>query len=139
MNEADDQDRQGQGGESRRKDKDEALISALLSEPSRQAAAAKAGVSDSTVTRRLADPRFRARFDEARRAVVASTVGRLQQVAAEAVEVLHDAMANEKAKDGDRIRAALGVLQQAFGAGDLLDQEGRLRKVEEALKERGIE
>ena len=61
--------------------KQEALIAALLTEPTHAAAAVKAGVSEATLHRwlRLAD--FQAAYRQARRRIVETAIGRLQQAA----------------------------------------------------------
>ena len=55
----------------------ERVIVALLSEPSIEAAAKTADVSDVTIWRWMKQPEFRAKLRDARRAVVEGAIGRL--------------------------------------------------------------
>jgi len=70
--------------------KQEAVIAALLTEPTHAAAAATAGVSEATLHRWLLLPEFQAAYRKARRAAVESAIGRLQQRAGKAVETLEN-------------------------------------------------
>src|SRR5918997_1873267 len=73
---------------SKRLRKEEAAIAGLLTEPTIAAAAAKAGVSESTLVRWLQEPTFKAQYRAARREVVEGAIGRLQQAATQAVDTL---------------------------------------------------
>jgi hypothetical protein len=106
----------------------EGAISALLTEPTIAGAAKKAGVAESTVHRWLKDPEFQSAYRAARLSVVEAAVGRLQQAAGEAVETLRTALKAER--DGDKIRAALGILEHAYRGAELLDFDTRLRAIE---------
>ncbi len=93
--------------------KQEALIAALLTEPTHAAAAAKAGVSVATVGRWLRLPAFLAAYRRARRELVEGAIGRIQGAAGEAVDTLL-AVARGGAKEGDKVRAAVALLDHAF-------------------------
>lgn len=93
--------------------KQEALIAALLTEPTHAAAAAKAGVSVATVGRWMRMPVFLAAYRLARRELVEGAIGRIQGAAGEAVDTLLAVARNGK-KDGDRVRAAVALLAHAF-------------------------
>src|SRR5262245_58454827 len=107
--------------------KQEALIAALLTEPTHAAAAAKAGVSEATLHRWLHLPAFRAAYRQARRELVEGAVGRIQAATGQAVDTLL-AVAKGGARDGDRVRAAVALLDHALRdfepAGDELDDRG---------------
>ena len=90
----------------------EVLIAALLTEPTYAAAADKAGVSRSTLYRRLRTPAFRAAYRRARRELVEAAIGRVQASAGEATEALVDVVRQGR-RDGDRVRAATVLLDQA--------------------------
>jgi hypothetical protein len=92
--------------------KQEAGIAALLSQPTHAAAAAVAGVSESTLYRWLQLPAFRAAYRQARRELVESAVGRVQAAAGQAVETLVN-VAHKGRRDGDRVRAAVAILDHA--------------------------
>jgi hypothetical protein len=91
----------------------EQAIAALLAEPTVGAAAGKAGVSYRTLKGWLALPEFLRAYRRARREVLEAAVGRLQAAAGQAVDTLL-AVAKEGAKDGDRVRAAVALLDHAF-------------------------
>jgi len=92
--------------------KQEGGIAALLSQPTHVAAAALAGVSESTLYRWLQVPAFRAAYRQARRELVEAAIGRVQAAAGQAVEVLVS-IAHKGRRDGDRVRAAVAILDHA--------------------------
>ena len=108
--------------------KTETLIAALLSEPTHAAAAAKAGVGEATVQRWLRDPEFLAAYRAARRAVIESAVGRLQQASEKAVTTLERNLAC--GQPGVEIRAAVAILDNAIRGIDQLDLAYRLDALE---------
>jgi hypothetical protein len=93
--------------------KQEALIAALLTEPTHAAAASRAGVSEATLHRWLHLPEFRAAYRHARRELVDGAVGRIQAATGQAVDTLLT-VARTGAKDSDRVRAAVALLDHAF-------------------------
>jgi hypothetical protein len=72
-----------------RHDRDEALVTALAAGASMAAAARHAHINERTLRRRLENPAFRARVDEARAALVCQAVGRLADVGTLAADKLH--------------------------------------------------
>lgn len=93
--------------------KQEALIAALLCEPTHATAGAKAGVSEATLHRWLRLPEFQAAYRQARRELVEGAIGRIQAATGQAVDTLL-AVATGGAKDADRVRAAVALLDHAF-------------------------
>jgi len=93
--------------------KQEALIAALLTEPTHATAAGKAGVREATVGRWLQLPAFRVACRQARREMVEAAAGRLQAATGQAVDTLL-AVAKDGKKDGDRVRAAVALLNHAL-------------------------
>jgi hypothetical protein len=91
----------------------EAAIVALLSEPTHARAAERAGVSEPTLRRWLRLPAFRAAYLRARRELVEGAVGRIQAATGTAVDTLL-AVAKDGAKDADRVRAAVALLDYSF-------------------------
>jgi hypothetical protein len=91
----------------------EALVAALLTEPTYAAAATKAGVSEATLYRWLKLPDFRTAYRRARRELVEGAVGRIQAATGQAVDTLVS-VARDGAKDGDRVRASVALLDLAF-------------------------
>jgi hypothetical protein len=93
--------------------KQEALIAALLTEPTHAAAATKAGISEATAQRWLRLPEFQAAYRQARRELVEGAISRIQAATGQAVDTLL-AVAKDGVKDSDRVRAAIALLDHAF-------------------------
>jgi hypothetical protein len=93
--------------------KQEALLAALLTEPTYAAAAAKAGVGQTTLYRWMNLSAFRTAYRQARRELVEFTIGRIQSATGQAVETLH-AVARDGRRDSDRVRAAVALLHHAL-------------------------
>lgn len=93
--------------------KQETVIAALLTEPNYAQAAAKAGISESTVYNWLRQRPFREAFRQARRELLESTVGRLQAATGQAVDTLV-AVATHGRRDSDRVRASIALISHAF-------------------------
>ena len=72
--------------------KKEAVIVALLLEPTLEKAAARVGISESTLWRWTQLESFQAAYREARREAVSQVIGALQRASSEAVETLRDIM-----------------------------------------------
>jgi hypothetical protein len=92
-----------------RKNADDGLVAALAAGASAAAAAEKAGVSERTVRRRLEDPAFRARVDEARADLVRLAVGRLADVGALAGDTLAELV--KAGPPAVRLGAARSILE----------------------------
>jgi hypothetical protein len=120
-------------GRSKLTRKQEALIAALLTEPTHAAAAAKAGVSEATLHRWLHLPEFQAAYRPARRGVVETAIGLLQKSTSKAVEALERNLAC--GHPGSEIRAALGIIGHAVQAVELLDLVERMEELERLMKE----
>jgi hypothetical protein len=93
--------------------KQESVIAALLTEPNYAAAAAKAGVGQTTLYRWLHLPAFRAAYRQARREVVEFAIGRTQAGSGQAVETLLD-VARDGRRDSDRVRASVALLDHTL-------------------------
>ena len=111
--------------------KADAVIAALLTEPTHAAAAKAAGVSEATLQRWLKLPEFQLRYKAARRELVEGTLAKLQGAGAEAVDVLRACLTSER--PGDRIRAATAVLDQLLRYRDGVDHEDRIARLEAQL------
>ena len=118
------------GHGAKRPHKEDAALAALLSEPTIEAAARKAGIGESTLLRWMAEPTFKARYRAARRSVVESAVGRLQQAATQAVDSLtRNLTCGIPAVE---VGAAKSVLDQAIKAVELVDLAERVEQLEQA-------
>lgn len=93
--------------------KQETVLGALLTDPNLSRVAARTGVGRSTIYRWMKDPQFRSALRQARREVVESAIGQLQTASAQAVETLIT-VARKGRRDGDRVRAAMALLDHAY-------------------------
>jgi transposase len=109
----------------------ERVIVALLSEPSIEAAAKTADVSDVTIWRWMKQPEFKARLLAARRAVVEGAIGRLQAAATEAVDTLRRNLTS--GNPSVEVRAATTIIEQATKAIALFDLDERVSQLEARL------
>jgi hypothetical protein len=118
---------------------DEALIAALAAGGSAAAAARHAGCSERQARRRLADPDFRRRVDEAKSELVRATAGRLAALGTHFSEALRRNA--ECGVPAVEVRAASAGLAQMFRGAEvdvLARQLEELRREVEALRhERG--
>jgi hypothetical protein len=114
-------------------DKQERAIAALLSADTHQAAATQAGVSLATLQRWLLLPAFQAAYRAARAQILERAILKLQQATTQAVDALVRNL--RAARSGDQIRAALGILDQAFKGAQVLDLQGRIEELERLLQE----
>jgi hypothetical protein len=108
--------------------KAEALIAALLTEATQEAAAVKAGVSVRTAANWLRLPEFVAAYRTARRQVVEQAVARLQQAGADAVAALVRNLTAKRASA--RTRAADLILSYATKGIELIDLAERVEALE---------
>ena len=116
----------------RRPQREEQAIAALLAEPTIAAAATKAGISESTLLRWMAEPEFKARYRAARRQVVEGAIGRLQQAATKAVDALtRNLTCGTPAVE---VGAARSILDQAIKAVELVDLAERVEQLEQAAE-----
>src|SRR5262245_39037965 len=91
----------------------EAAIAALLTEPTLAATAAAIGIGEATLRRWLRLPAFRTAYRQARCELVEAAVGRVQAATGQAVDTLLEVARHGK-RDGDRVRAAVALLDHAF-------------------------
>ena len=114
--------------------KQEKAITALLAQPTIEAAATAVGVNPATIYRWLAEPTFEAAYRAARREAVGQAIARLQQVSTHAVTVLVSVMANTSTPPATRVAAAKTVLETAIKAVELEDLAARLDALEHQME-----
>jgi hypothetical protein len=105
-------------------------IAALLCCPSDRAACKRARVADRTLRTWLRDEEFARALKAAQSEAFSRAAGALQAAAVQAVRVLRGALRSKK--DGVRLRAALGMLDRAFRAAELIQLEDRITRLEQA-------
>ncbi len=113
--------------------KQEKAITALLTQPTIEAAAEVLRVNTATVHRWLGEPAFADAYRDARRAAVGQAVTRLQQVSGGAVAVLVQVMADKATPAGTRVNAAKTVLEFSFRAVELEDLAERIAALEQQM------
>ena len=111
------------------KPRDEAIVVALLATGSQREAAKRAGCGESTVRRKLDDPKFMERYDSARRRMFGLALGRLQRLASLAVETLNELLSKDQAP-AIRLGAARAVLEYSTRWADYADIERRITVIE---------
>jgi hypothetical protein len=113
----------------RRKGADEVLIQALACGATQKSAAEKAGISESTVARRLRDPAFQERLDATRADMVQRTASALTAASMEAVKGLLELMRS----DDERVR--LGAIRTILEHSTKLREESDLAQRVARLEE----
>ncbi len=116
--------------------KQEQAIIALLSEHTIKAAGKAAGVSETSLWRWLQLPEFQRRYRAARRQVVESSIGRLQQGCDDAVTVLRLIARDTRAPASSRVAAARTIIEQSLRAIELEDLTERIERLEKTLEQK---
>ena len=111
----------------------ERAIAALLTEPTLQAAADRAGISYTTLWRYMQQDDFQRAYRSARRDALAQATARLQAVATEAVEALRDVLNNARYSPYARVQAAKAILDLAYRASEIEDVQDRIVALEAQL------
>ena len=108
------------------------LISALAAGTTHADAAAQAGVSVATVTRRLREPAFRAGVLEARARMVERSVGLLSAATADAASTL--ARLLDSPQDAVALAAARTILEQTIRVTEHVVLEQRIVELEQVAQ-----
>ena len=128
----------GQGHGEKLTRKMELAIACLLSEPTVEEAAKKAGVSYRSLKGWLSLPGFKAAFRSARTQLLERVVARLLNSTGEAVDALQRNLTCKK--PGVEVRAALALIQQSMKGVEVLDLETEVQElkaiVEKLLSEK---
>ena len=98
-----------------------------------KAAAASAGISETTLWRWLREPAFARTYKEARKEMVEQATAKLQALASEAVETLGQILRDDRVAPHVRTNAAARVLALAYKSRELDDLEARLEALEATL------
>jgi len=117
-----------------RKNADSSLALALAGGDTVAEAASKAGVSERTAHRRLADLGFRRRVAELRAAAVERATGKLADSMAEAADVLRQLLAAQS--ESVRLGACRAALELGVKLRESIDLEQRLAALEQQLGRR---
>lgn len=114
---------------------DEKILSAMLENPTVEAAAAACNISKATIYRRLQESEFKAEYTKRRRQLVEVACGALQGRLGEAVEALSEIMNDGTAGKIARVQAARAVLEIGIKTVETLDILPRLEALEKAAEE----
>ena len=112
---------------------DRDLLQALACGATVENAARKAGVSDRTAYRRLADPEFCKQLHQLRLEIVQRTAGMLTGAGMGSVKTLVDLQQDVSVQAGVRRRAARDVLEMGVKLRENADWERRLAALEQRL------
>lgn len=110
----------------------EAVLAALLAQPTIQTAAKQAKVSEATVYRCLRDDEFKTRYRKARTEIVEHAIVQLQRDAATATKTLRAVCEDKDAPASARVAAAKAILDGAVKAVELQDLTARIEALETA-------
>jgi hypothetical protein len=113
-----------------RKPEGERLVLALACGATVEAAARQCEVSERTVYRRLKEPKFKARVQEARGEMVKRSAGMLTAAAGASVQTLLS-LQKESAPPAVRLGAARAVIELGVKVRELADLETRIAALEE--------
>jgi hypothetical protein len=111
-----------------RSNADSLLIAALAAGATNEDAAAQAGVSVRTLQRRLAEPGFKQKVDQARSDLIFRAVGALADASSEAAQTLRDLLAS------DRPSVQLGAAKAILDLGIKVREHAELADRIEALE-----
>jgi hypothetical protein len=115
-----------------RRNADQRLLLALACGATVESAARQAGVSESTVYRRLADPAFRQQLQAVRADMVQRTAGALTAAATEAVRTLLE-LQKPAVPAAVRLGAARAVLEIGVKLREVAELEERLTALEQQV------
>jgi hypothetical protein len=113
--------------------KQEAAIAALLACPTIRAAAAAISVNEGTIRDWLKLPAFALAYREARRQVVEVAIARLQQLTGKAADMLGEVLDDGEADTGEKIRAAVAIIDRGVKGVETADVLARLEEMERQL------
>src|SRR5689334_22084195 len=115
-----------------RRNADNKLLMALACGATIESAARQAGVSESTVQRRLDDPTFRQQLQTLRADMIQRTAGALTAASTESVRTLLE-LQKPSAPPAVRLGAARSILEIGIKLREAADLEARLSAMEQQL------
>ena len=119
-----------------RSNADHLIVAALAAGSTNEDAATAAGVSERTVRRRLEDPAFRARVDDAQRAAIDLAVARLSDSAAFAAATLRE-LAESAQAETVRLGACRTILELGLKWREHGDLTARIEQLERGTATEG--
>lgn len=113
--------------------KDEAIIAALLSNPTVKKAATACGVSERKVYSRLKDKAFKDKYDNARRELLVQCTAYLQGITGEALEKMHDVMNDPDATPQVQLNAANAIASNNLKMTEQTDIIAQIEELKRAV------
>ena len=110
-----------------------AFVAALAAGLTQAEVASTVGVSERQCRRYMADPMVRAALTEAQGEVLGQVTRRMNAGGNLSLDTLQEVMADKAMSPSVRVRAAIGWLEQAWKARELVEIEQRLAALEEAV------
>lgn len=112
-------------------------LAAMLSCPSMEAAAAKAGISSRTLRNYLKDPEFAEEYRKVNSQLVTAATLQIQRSLAPAISTLREIAEDGSANMTARIQAARGLLEYGIRLSELGDVYARIEALEAAMEDDG--
>ena len=106
------------------------IIAALLYCNTQKEAAARAGVSECTITRCLHDPDFIAEYEAQKKSIIKSAAEQIQRSFAPSITALRAITEDEKAGKTARVQAARALLEYGVKLAEYTDLEARITALE---------
>lgn len=120
---------------SRKADRDERILSALLTAPSKRKAAAACGISERQLYDRLTDPVFRAEYDKRRGALLSNACAALQGTLTAAIEEMDYIAHSAEASPQTRLNACEAILRGTCRLTELTEITARIEHLEQIAAE----
>lgn len=111
----------------------ERALAALLSCPTQEAAAAKAGISSRTLRNYLKDPEFAETYRKASSQLITTATLQIQRGLAPAIGTLREIAEDREASTSARIQAARGLLEYGIRLSELGDIYARIEALETSM------
>ena len=112
----------------------ERALAALVSCPTHEAAAAKAGISSRTLRNYMKDPEFAAEYKRLNSQLVTAATLQIQRSLAPAINTLREIAEDRTANMTARIQAARGLLEYGIRLSELGDVYARIEALEAAME-----
>lgn len=113
--------------------KDELIISALISNPTVRAAAAICKVSEAQIYARLRNAEFKAKYDRARRELLAQSTAYLQGITGEALQKMYSIMNDPDAAPQVQLNAANAIASNSLKMTEQADILAQLEELKKAV------
>lgn len=111
----------------------ERALAALVSCPTQEAAAEKAGISSRTLRNYMKDPEFAAEYKRMNSQLVTAATLQIQRSLAPAINTLREIAEDRAANMTARIQAARGLLEYGIRLSELGDVYARIEALEAAM------